>query len=82
MLIVHFPNYHHKHTRRNNALNTFPRRILLFTIHCLLSKTSRESEYFPSAFEQEIDLEAAYIREDQAPNFVLHPLSARDGEYR
>lgn len=59
-------------------MNTFPRRILLFTIQCLLSKTCTESEYFPSVFEQEINLEAVYIMEEQASNFVPHPLSARD----
>lgn len=52
-------------------MSTFPRRILPFTIHCLLSKTCAESEYFPSAFEQEIDLEAAFKREEHTSNFVL-----------
>lgn len=52
-------------------MSTFPRRILPSTIHCLLSKTCEESEFFPSAFEQKIDLEAAYIREEHSSNFVL-----------
>lgn len=50
---IHFLYCHHKSIRGHNALSTFLGRIIPFTIYILPSKTCIESEYFPSAFEQE-----------------------------
>lgn len=51
---IHFLYCHHKPIREHNALSTILRRSMSFTIYILTSKTCTESEYFGSAFEQEV----------------------------